>query len=82
MNWKKLDVPGHYEAMYRRAMTGKSRQAAIRIYCLMCVGWVPSEVHRCTAPGCPLYTFRDRGGGHYATGRDLPSSEHMDKLGV
>ncbi len=33
--------------MYLRAMSGRSRQAAVRVNCLMCVGWNSAEVDRC-----------------------------------
>ena len=55
------DVPDHCRKLYRRAMTGKSRRAAIRAHCLMCVGYAPSEVRRCTATACPLYPYRLKG---------------------
>ena len=52
------DVPERYRGLYRRAMTGKSRRAAVRANCLMCCGWQFVEVERCTAPTCPLYPYR------------------------
>ena len=42
----------------RRAMTGKSRKAAVRAHCLMCCGWQYVEVENCTAPTCPLHPYR------------------------
>lgn len=54
-----IDVPSKYRRMYRRAMSGRSRKAAIRVHCLMCVGWVESEVVRCTADVCPLFPYRN-----------------------
>jgi len=54
---KLLDVPNHLRAMYREAVGG-SRKAALRLHCLECVGWIPSEVEACTAPGCILYAYR------------------------
>ena len=55
------DAPAKYRSLYRRAWAGKSRKAAIRVFCLECVGWSEDEVRRCTAPACPLYEFRLRG---------------------
>jgi len=55
------DVPAAYRHLYRSAWTGRSRKAAIRAFCLACVGWQPSEVRNCTSPACPLYEFRLRG---------------------
>ncbi len=54
----KKDVPRKFQRLYERAMSGKSRKAAIRAHCLMCMGWQPHEVPLCTAPGCPLYPYR------------------------
>jgi len=50
-------APPRVRDLYRRAWNG-SRKAAIRIFCLECVGYNAADVHRCTAPACPLYEFR------------------------
>ncbi len=63
---KRNDVPDRYRRLYDRAMGGRSRQAAIRANCLMCVGWSTEEVRRCTARNCPLYPYRK--GHQTATG--------------
>ncbi len=55
---KREDVPERYRPMYDRALAGRSRKAAIRAHCLMCVGWDASEVRRCSAPACPLFPYR------------------------
>ncbi len=57
---KPEDVPERWRNLYRRAMSGKSRQAAIKCFCIMCVAWVSPEVERCTATTCPLYKYRPR----------------------
>jgi len=54
----KRDVPERYQALYERAMTGRSRRAAVRSFCLECVGYQSDEVKACTDPGCPLYPYR------------------------
>lgn len=56
-----LGIPPAYRGHYRRAMTGKSRKAAIRAFCLECVGWNASGVRKCTGTKCPLYKFRIAG---------------------
>ena len=43
-----------------------TRKSAIRIFCKECMGWVTSEIEKCTAPLCPLFVFRT---GHAKTGR-------------
>lgn len=55
-------VPKAYRGFYRRAMKGKSRAAAIRAFCLECVGWQGNEVRHCTATECFLYPWRMKGG--------------------
>jgi len=34
--------------------------STIRAYCIHCMGYVPSEVKKCTDPCCPLYPYRLR----------------------
>ena len=43
---------------YKLAMSGKSRKAAMKCMCLQCVGFMRSEVIRCTSHSCPLYPYR------------------------
>ena len=39
----------------------KSRKAAIRSFCIECMGYVGSEVIKCTDKECPLYRWRRTG---------------------
>ena len=48
------DRPGYLLAAAGRA----SPRAAIKAFCLECVGWQRAEVTRCTAPACPLWSYR------------------------
>ena len=57
---KEYAIPTKYEALYKRAMTGKSRKDSVRAHRLMCCGWQENEVARCTATRCPLYLYRMR----------------------
>ena len=52
------NAPERLHRYYKNAWNRKSRQQAIRVFCLECVCWVSPEVERCTAPACPLYEFR------------------------
>ena len=70
----KLDVPLKFRPMYERAMSGRSRKAAIRCHCLMCVGWLEREVELCTARNCPLYPYR-RGGAESLESTNTPTKE-------
>jgi len=51
-------VPAKYQALYERAMSGKSRKAAMRVFCLECCGWEIKEVFLCTDVGCSLHPYR------------------------
>jgi hypothetical protein len=52
------DFPKRYQETYRKAMSGRSKVAAIKAHCLMCVGYSAKEVRLCTARACPLYPYR------------------------
>ena len=51
-------MPKLYRGIYNKAMTGKSRKAAMRAFCLECVAWQINEVFQCTDAACPLYPYR------------------------
>lgn len=51
-------VPCKYRKLYEKALYGKGRKAKIRMQCLECCGYDPSEVRNCTDTGCPLYKVR------------------------
>jgi len=52
------DTPETMRRTYLRAVSGRSKPAAIRAFCAECCGWVREEVRLCTAPACPLYPYR------------------------
>ena len=51
-------VPVSYRATFERAFNGQSRSAAVKAFCLMCVGFQRNHITNCTAKSCPLYEFR------------------------
>jgi hypothetical protein len=51
-------IPERFKSRWGAAMGGKSRKAAIDVFCLMCVGFERESVRGCTAPDCPLFKFR------------------------
>lgn len=55
------NVPRKYVKLYNRAMTGRSRKAAIRMQCIECCGDNEKEVAMCTDGGCPLFKYRLNG---------------------
>ena len=55
---REQQMPKVHRANYRGAVSGKSRRAAIKAFCLECVCWQKEEVRLCTALACPLYPYR------------------------
>ena len=53
-----MNVPEKYHRLHVLAQSGRSQTAAIRLHCLMCMGWESHEVKRCTMTDCPLYAHR------------------------
>jgi len=56
---KLASIPQRQRGIFLRAWSGKSRKAAMRAFCLECMGFEAAEVGRCTAPACPLYEYRE-----------------------
>ena len=52
------DAPSLYRGTLTRAYQTKSKSAAIRAFCLRCVGYVRQDITDCTARGCPLWPHR------------------------
>ena len=51
-------MPVKCRGAYLRAVRGKARPAAVKVFCLECVCWVREEVAHCTALACPLWSYR------------------------
>lgn len=52
-------IPKKYQKLYNKRLT--SRKAAIRSFCLECVGYSEKEVKLCSDTECPLFKFRLKG---------------------
>ena len=52
------EMPESCQNNYRRAMSGKSKAAGIKAFCLECMGWDRAEVRRCETKTCPLFLYR------------------------
>lgn len=52
------DIKERNPHLVKRAYQKKHREAAIRLFCLECMGNNITEVKKCTDHGCPLYQFR------------------------
>jgi hypothetical protein len=57
---RRSEMPRRFRDSYDRAMSGKSRKAAMYSFCIECCGWEIREVHLCTSPECPLFPYRPR----------------------
>lgn len=55
---RRAQMPKLYRGVYDKAMSGKSRKAAMRAFCLECVMWQINEVYLCTDAACPLHPYR------------------------
>jgi hypothetical protein len=54
-------IPARYRPVFLRVWKGKSRKAAIRAFCLECIGYeAAAEIARCSAPACPLWPYREK----------------------
>ena len=51
-------IPRRYSKLYDKAMKGRSRKAAMHMFCAECVGYVSKEIELCSDEGCPLYPYR------------------------
>jgi hypothetical protein len=54
-------IPGRYRGNYEAGISGESRKAAVRSFCLECMGWSSPDVRACTALACPLFPYRIKG---------------------
>jgi len=66
---------------YEKAMSGRSRSLAMKVFCLECVSFVRQEVRLCTSPTCPLYPYRPYQGGDDEEMEDENGGEGPDDPG-
>ncbi len=57
---RRQEMPPAYRRAYDKAMSGGSRDAAIRSMCWHCMGWEESPAD-CTSPNCSLFPYRPAG---------------------
>ena len=55
---RRAHMPKQYRSVYDRAMTGRSRKAAMRAFCVACCGYEIREVFICSDLACPLWPYR------------------------
>lgn len=54
---RRQNIPKKYAGHYDKAVKG-NRPAAVKAFCLECVGWIRTEITLCTDLACPLYVIR------------------------
>ncbi len=72
---RRAQIPKLYQGIYDKAMTGKSRKAAMHSFCLQCCGWVIKEVFLCTSPQCPLYPYRPKPRASQESPQSVPDEQ-------
>jgi hypothetical protein len=81
---RRAQMPRAYRGIYDKAMTGKSRKAAMRAFCLECVAWQVNEVFSCTDVACPLYPYRPASRAAQSVPQDsaaAPETIHRQRKG-
>ena len=81
MGERRAQIPKLYRAIYDKAITGKSRKAAMHAQCLECCGWQIKELFLCTDLGCPLYPYRPQSRASQGTSETLsdePESKNSE----
>jgi len=58
MKYLRDELKEKYSGLHRATFEKGHRSAAIRLFCLGCMGGVAAEVKACTEKECPLYAFR------------------------
>ena len=66
-------IPKLYRGIYDKAITGKSRKAAMHAQCLECCGWQIKEVFLCTSPQCSLYPYRPKPRASQGASESIPN---------
>lgn len=51
-------IPPLYQAVYRKAIAGKSLRAAVNAKCQDCCNWQRKEIENCLITTCPLHPYR------------------------
>lgn len=69
------ETPSKYHDLLKKAQAG-SRKAALKLKCLECSNWQPSEVAYCPILGCPLWQFRP----YQRSGHPVYTSETIQEV--
>jgi len=79
---RRKQIPKLYRGIYDKAVTGRSRKAAMHAFCLECCGNQIQEVYLCTDLACALYPYRPKSRVSPVAPESLPEhpeSKNSDK---
>ena len=79
---RRAKIPKLYRGTYDKAVGGRSRKAAMHIFCLGCCGDQIQEVYFCTDLACALYPYRPKSRVSPVASeslREQPESKNSDK---
>ncbi|HPD46327.1 MAG TPA: hypothetical protein P5279_06665 [Anaerohalosphaeraceae bacterium] len=74
------EIPERYRETYKKAMSGKSKAAALKAKCLDCTCWQKDEIRKCTVSDCPLYPYRPYGAKKTTTVKGLARDRQKNVL--
>jgi len=72
---RRADTPVSCRKNYDKAMSGKSRPAGVKAFCLECMGWDKGEVKACDTVQCPLFPYRPYRKSKTVRNARFPASE-------
>lgn len=72
-------IPAKVQGIFKRAYSGKSRQAAMKAKCYDCCCFVREEIEKCNVSSCPLHPYRPFGAN---TARKTAVKKSKDAEGV
>lgn len=79
---RRAQIPKLYRGIYDKAVGGRSRKAAMHVFCLECCGYQIQEVYLCTDLACTLYPYRPKSRVSPVAPeslREQPESKNSDK---
>lgn len=54
---RRADMPSIFRGTYDRSMSGKSRAAGVKAFCVECMGWSYKDTADCNTVECPLHPY-------------------------
>ncbi len=79
---RRAQIPKLYRGTYDKAVGGRSRKAAMHVFCQECCGYQIQEVYLCADLACALYPYRPKSRVSPVAPeglREQPESKNSDK---